>query len=161
MRSIVPQNCLIYLILILSLLFTGWYLTRREFSDLMCFLIWVVTIADSRTRAFQQQLAEKPLTVESRVRARVNPCGIYGGQSGTGTCFSPSSSVFPYQYHSTVVLDNHILSGGWTMSVSGSSSDMVSSFVPHTTSSYVTSHTKCVYNVIFFTASRKKGLPRK
>jgi hypothetical protein len=54
-----------------------------------------------------QAVSRRALTAE----ARVNPCGIYGGQSGTGTGFSPSSSVSPCQYHSTVVIHTHISSG--------------------------------------------------
>jgi hypothetical protein len=42
-----------------------------------------------------QVVSRRPLTAEARVRSRVNSCGICGGQSGTGTGFSPSSSVSP------------------------------------------------------------------
>jgi hypothetical protein len=58
-----------------------------------------------------QVVSRRPLAAEALVRARVNPCWICGGQSGTGTVFSPSSSVFPCQYHSTVVLQTHIIWG--------------------------------------------------
>jgi hypothetical protein len=42
-----------------------------------------------------QAVSRRHVTVEAKVRGRVSPCGIYGGQSGTGTDFSPSSSVSP------------------------------------------------------------------
>jgi hypothetical protein len=61
-------------------------------------------------RAMAQVVSHRPLTAESRVRFGANPCGIYGGQRGTGTGFSLNSSVFPCQYHSTVV-HTHISSG--------------------------------------------------
>jgi hypothetical protein len=44
-----------------------------------------------------QAVSRRPLTAE----ARVGPSGIYGGQSGTGTGFSPSTSVLPGQFNST------------------------------------------------------------
>jgi hypothetical protein len=48
-----------------------------------------------------QAVSRRPLTAEARVRYRVIPCGICGGQSGTGTDFSPITLVFPCQFHST------------------------------------------------------------
>jgi hypothetical protein len=36
-------------------------------------------------RAMAQAVSRRPLTAEARVRSRFNPCGICGGQSGTGT----------------------------------------------------------------------------
>jgi hypothetical protein len=62
-------------------------------------------------RATVQAVIRRPLTAEARVHARVNPCGICGGQSGTGTGFSACSSVFTCQYHSTVALQTHIIWG--------------------------------------------------
>jgi hypothetical protein len=72
-------------------------------------LSWTKTEATGRAMA--QVVSRRPLTAEARVRARVNSYGICGGQSGTGTGFSPSSSVFPCQYHSTVALQTHTIWG--------------------------------------------------
>jgi hypothetical protein len=57
-----------------------------------------------------QALRRRPLTAEAQVRARAIPCKICGGQSGTGS--SLNSSVFPCQYHPTMALHTHVLSGG-------------------------------------------------
>jgi hypothetical protein len=58
-----------------------------------------------------QVVSRRPLTAEARLRSRVNPCEIYGGQSGTVTGFSPGYYVFPCQYHSTVALQTYIIKG--------------------------------------------------
>jgi hypothetical protein len=58
-----------------------------------------------------QVVSRRPLTAEARVRARVNRCDICGRQNGTETGFSQSSWLFPCQYHSTVALQSHIISG--------------------------------------------------
>jgi hypothetical protein len=58
-----------------------------------------------------QVVSRRSLTAEARVRARVNPCGLCGGQSGTGTGFTPSSSIFPCQYIIPPSLSKLISSG--------------------------------------------------
>jgi hypothetical protein len=74
-------------------------------------------------RAMSQPVSRRPLTAMARVRARVNPCRIYGGQSGTGTGFSPNYSVFLCQYHSTVAHQTYIIWGMKNMSATSSSSE--------------------------------------
>lgn len=53
-------------------------------------------------RALAQAVSVRRLTTETHVRTHASPCQISGGQSGSWTGFSPSSSVFPFQYHSTM-----------------------------------------------------------
>jgi hypothetical protein len=52
-------------------------------------------------RAMAQAVSNRLLTAEARFRSQVSPCGVFGGQSGTGTGFSPSASVFRCKFHST------------------------------------------------------------
>jgi hypothetical protein len=58
-------------------------------------------IPTSFSCAMAPAVSRRPLTAEARVRSRISPCGICGGQSGTGTGVSTSTSVFPCQFHST------------------------------------------------------------
>jgi hypothetical protein len=51
--------------------------------------------------AIAEAVSRRCLTTEARIRSQASPYGIYCGQSGTGTGFSPSTSVPPYQFHST------------------------------------------------------------
>jgi len=48
-----------------------------------------------------RRLVNRYLAAEAHVRFQSIPCRICGKQSGTRTSFSPSTSVFPCQYHST------------------------------------------------------------
>jgi len=48
-----------------------------------------------------QAISRRSLIAWVRVLFLTNPYGICGEQSGTGTGFSPNTSVFPCQYHCT------------------------------------------------------------
>jgi hypothetical protein len=50
-----------------------------------------------------QAVSRRPLTAEVRVLSQVFPCGIYGRQNGSGTGFSPVTSVFPVSAVLTVL----------------------------------------------------------
>jgi hypothetical protein len=62
---------------------------------------WQITNLNIHLLAMAQAVSSRPLSAEARVRSRVSPCGNCGGQSGTWTGFSPSTSVFSCQFHST------------------------------------------------------------
>jgi hypothetical protein len=66
-----------------------------------------------------------PFTAEARVRARFNPFGICGRQSGTDwDRFFSEFFGFPVsKYNSTVALQTLIIGGMNSVSVSGSSSE--------------------------------------
>jgi hypothetical protein len=70
-----------------------------------------------------QAVSRRTLTAEAVVRARVNPCGICGKQSGTGTGFSPSCSVFPLSISFRRRSRNSYHLRNEQLYVSGSSSD--------------------------------------
>jgi hypothetical protein len=59
-------------------------------------------MVDSISCVMAHGVSRRLLTAEVGFRARDNPCGISGGQNGSGTGFSPNSSVLSCQYHSTV-----------------------------------------------------------
>jgi len=48
-----------------------------------------------------QAVSRRPLSFKARAQYQASPCWICGGQSGSGTGFSPSVSVFSCQFHST------------------------------------------------------------
>jgi hypothetical protein len=52
-------------------------------------------------RALAQAVSLWRLTTDTQVRSHASPCEISGGQRGSRTGFSPSTSVFPFRYHST------------------------------------------------------------
>jgi hypothetical protein len=47
-----------------------------------------------------QAVSRRPLSAVARVRSRVIPCGICGGQSGTGTDFFPVNFIPPVLHYS-------------------------------------------------------------
>jgi hypothetical protein len=74
---------------------------RGEYATLRVIIIeklrqgTVVLCKHTKSRAMVQVVSRWSLTAEARVHARVNLSGICGGQNGTVTGFSPTSSHSP------------------------------------------------------------------
>jgi hypothetical protein len=77
----------------------------------MIMMLIIMLMIMTKLPFMEQTVSCRPLTAEARVRSQVSPCWICGVQSGTGIGFSPTYSLFPYQYHSSVAVHLH-MSGG-------------------------------------------------
>jgi hypothetical protein len=66
---------------------------RSAVSVLACCWYLHVLREYSYGRAMAQAVSRRPLTAEARVQSWVSPCGICGGRNGTGTGFSPPSTL--------------------------------------------------------------------
>jgi hypothetical protein len=53
-------------------------------------------------RAVAQAVSRRLVNADARVRFQSSPCGIFGVGSGTGRDVSQASSVFAFQYYSTI-----------------------------------------------------------
>jgi hypothetical protein len=112
----------------------------------------VSLVAKLRGRAMAQAVNRRPLTAEARVRSRVSPCGICGGRSGTGTGFSPNTSVLPCQFHSTgapvlvKTKNKSSFSQGCTISLQGCGASVASAAGPFTKKTKLHSGRSGVYS---------------
>jgi hypothetical protein len=104
----------------------------------------VVLNIDRAAVPVAQAVRRRPLTAEARVRSRVGPCGICGGQSGTGTDFSEIISVFPCQFHSIAASlkgkaenTSSSSSHGCTISLQGCGASVASAAEPFNKKEYI------------------------
>jgi hypothetical protein len=75
----------------------------------------LAAVCASKAMSWLRQLICQPLTSEPQVQAQVSPYGICGVQSATGTVFSLSTAVFPYQYHSLSFHQRSVLTFIYTL----------------------------------------------
>jgi hypothetical protein len=93
--------------------FTTSYISRSlSLSSPPLFIYFLKSVLKGRAKA--RPFSHRPLTAETCVRAQLSPCDICAGQSVTGTGFSPSTSIFPCQHHTTKAPYSTLLPDGQT-----------------------------------------------
>ena len=89
---------------IISLYNINWLVFITDGVCLLRGTDWIVVwnldrFLSSKRHSMSQAVSCRPLTAEERAQSQVSPCQICDGQSGSGTDFSSSTSVFPRQHH--------------------------------------------------------------
>ena len=79
------------------------YLKGAWCLEVKGFLISTLNYKISRFegRALTQAVSRRSFVAEAWVQSQASPCRVWGGQSGTATGFTPSTFIFPSQYHFT------------------------------------------------------------
>jgi len=77
------------------------YCAVRTGSFYIYIYIYIYIVEVNLKSWMAEAISRRPLTTEAQGRSQVSVHEICGRHSGTGTDFSPSTSVFPCQYHST------------------------------------------------------------
>ena len=69
--------------------------------------VTVIIIMKHHGCVMAQVVGHQPFTTETQFQTQASPCKISGECRGTGTGFSPNTSVFTCEYHSTNVPHTH------------------------------------------------------
>ena len=85
---------------------TGWCLQWKhtvfsERYELSLYIIRKLIWVSRKAVPWAEAVSRRPLIAENRVPSQAWPRETCGGQSGSGAGFSPSTSFFPCQHHST------------------------------------------------------------
>ena len=114
---------------IISLYSINWLVFMTERESVYCAVqtgSWDMIVVNVwlRGSAMTQAVGWRPITVKAWVWSQVSPSEICSGQNDNVSGFSPSTSVFPCQYHSTNAPYHHPLhvltrsTNGWSLGTS-------------------------------------------